>query len=144
MYTMMKIAHTPNLVVEQVEGWFLANKNQQHSYVATTALPEQDQDRLFDVYWSGEEYYGVSYNEEYGEVTSQKLEDFEELLFTVVEDDGGYWRYSESVSDYREFLNGNIIQGGRSFAYANGSVRFLFASSGELEEAEGALHFRGL
>lgn len=141
---MMNIAHTPNLIVEQVQDWFLAQKEAEYSYVATTTLPEQDPNRLFDVYWSGEDYYGVAYNDEYGEVTSQKLEDFEELLFTVVQDDGGYWRYSESVSDYREFLNGNIIQGGRSFTYANGPVRFLFASSGELEEAEGSFHFSGL
>jgi hypothetical protein len=141
---MMNIAHTPNLIVEQVQDWFLAQKEQEYSYVATTTLPEHDPSKLFDVYWSGTDYYGVAYSEEYGEVTSQRLEDFEELLFTVVEDDGGYWRYSESVSDYREFLNGNIIQGGRSFTYANGTVRFLFAASGELEEAEETFYFSGM
>lgn len=130
----MKIAHAPVLPVEGIQAQLYEKYGNEYSYVCTTSIPSDLPVMLFDVYWDGERYVGAHYCKDTATVFSQHLPDFEELLFACVMDDRGYWAYSESHTDYREFKNGNIIQGGRNFTYANGEVRFFQPDEGVFTE----------
>jgi hypothetical protein len=58
---------------------------------------------------------------------ADRIEDF---TFGMVENDDGDLEYSRSRHDYKEFKNGNVIDGGRDYIRSNGKVLVFVVRDG--------------
>jgi hypothetical protein len=57
----------------------------------------------------------------------------EDLTFGMIENDEGGLEYSRSRHDYKEFKNGNMIDGGRDYIRSSGNVKVFVIRDGVMK-----------
>ena len=90
------------------------------TYVCTSALGHEAQ--AMDIYYRdtphpelGNKYFGIYYHHLSGNPMITNADKIEQAEFGLVDDDDGNLQYSAHRHDYKQFENGNMIDGGRSY-----------------------------
>ena len=119
----MNIKHYPQLDIKKTIKHYEDKDGVPITYVCTTDITESD--RPFDVFYRatphpefGNRYFGMFWR--YGSLMIAGADAVEGLEFGVVENDAGQLEYSQSHHDYKQFKNGNMIDGGRLYIRASG------------------------
>lgn len=136
----MTIIHNPVANTEAVINHF-GDGYRTVEYVCTTDIYEVETDttQYCDVFvqWPRHEAYGNQY---FGFYTvddvqyicnADKVEDY---IFGMVENDDGNLVYSSNRHDFKEFENGNMIDGGRDYIRSAGDVQYYKLANGEFYE----------
>lgn len=113
------IKHDPVFPTEKVVEHYTKKDGVPVQYVCTTDLSLSDTPA--DVFYRetphpefGNRYFGLYYHPD-GQVMITNADGVEEFEFGLVENDDGDLEYSRSHHDYKQFENGNIIDGGRTY-----------------------------
>ena len=117
------IKHEPQFDTDKICKLYSEKDGVPIKYVCTTALIEQGTNSV-DVFYRetphpefGNRYFGIYMMQEKVYITNaDKVEDFQ---FACVEDDDNL-QYSAHRHDYKQFENGNMIDGGRSYIKSSG------------------------
>ena len=120
----MDIEHTPFVDTEKVCKLYSEKDGVPIKYVCTST-PIKEGTQAMDIFYRatphpefGNKYFGLFRNPDPASdgmlmiTNADKVEDFE---FGLVEDDDGNLQYSSHRWDYKQFENGNMIDGGRSY-----------------------------
>ena len=90
------------------------------TYVCTSARGHEAQ--AMDIYYRdtphpefGNKYFGIYYHHLSGNPMITNADKIEQAEFGLVDDDDGNLQYSAHRHDYKQFENGNMIDGGRSY-----------------------------
>jgi hypothetical protein len=90
------------------------------TYVCTSALGHETQ--AMDIFYRktphpefGNRYFGLYHSYFSGGIVITNADRIEKQEFGLVEDDAGDLQYSAHRHDYKQFENGNMIDGGRSY-----------------------------
>ena len=118
----MNIKHHPNFDIDKACKLYSERDGVDITYVCTTDLGESD--RPVDVFFRstphpqfGNRYFGLFRRN--GSLFICNADKVEEYDFGVVENDDGELEYSQSHHDYKQFKNGNMIDGGRAYIRAS-------------------------
>ena len=113
------IKHEPQFDTDKICELYSKKDGVPVKYVCTSALGHEAQ--ATDIFYRdtphpefGNKYFGL-YRTPTGNMmitNADKIEDFE---FGCIEDDDGNLQYSSHRWDYKQFENGNMIDGGRSY-----------------------------
>ena len=113
------IKHEPQFDTDKICKIYSEKDGVPIKYVCTSALGDEAQ--AMDIFYRdtphpefGNKYFGL-YRTPTGNMmitNADKIEDFE---FGCIEDDDGDLQYSAHRHDYKQFENGNMIDGGRSY-----------------------------
>ena len=113
------IKHEPQFDTDKICKIYSEKDGVPIKYVCTSALGDEAQ--AMDIFYRdtphpefGNKYFGL-YRTPTGNMmitNADKIEDFE---FGCIEDDDGNLQYSSHRWDYKQFENGNMIDGGRSY-----------------------------
>lgn len=132
----MKIKHEPQFDVEKVESLYTEKDGVEVKYVCTTDLRASDVP--VDVYYRatphpefGNRYFGLYHDHVRGHMMITNADIVEELEFGMVENDDREWQYSVSHHDYRNFKNGNMIDGGRQYIKSRGGAVVMRVINGK-------------
>ena len=116
----MIIKHFPITNTDKVIERYSAKDSVPISYVCTTDFKRSD--RPVDIFYRGSphptfgnRYFGIGINHEDGSYVIFNADEVEKFSFGMVKDDKGDLQYSQSHHDYKSFLNGNMIDGGREY-----------------------------
>ena len=106
-------------------------------YVCTTDFNRID--RPVDIFYRstnhpefGNKYFGIAYNYEIGDYVIFNADRVESFTFGMVEDDDGNLQYSQSTHDYKQFFNGNMIDGGREYIRSSLNSKIYVVRDGEM------------
>lgn len=137
------IKHIPNLNTEKVCKFYSEKDGTSIKYVCTTAL--DDGVVSMDIFYRdtphptfGNRYFGLFANPrqhpEQSDVTLMicNADKVEQLKFGLVEDDDGNLQYSAHRWDYKSFVNGNMIDGGRAYTKWSGRVKDYVICNGDM------------
>ena len=120
----MTIKHYPVFPTEKVIEHHTEKDGVPVQYVCTTDLALSDTPA--DVFYRdtphpefGNRYFGL-YSDREGRVMITNADGVEEFEFGMVVNDEGDWEYSQSHHDYKQFQNGSMIDGGRSYIRSSG------------------------
>ena len=129
----LNIKHYPQLDVKKTIKYYEDKDQVPITYVCTTDINESD--RPFDVFYRatphpefGNRYFGMFWR--YGSLMIAGADAVEGLEFGVVENDAGQLEYSQSHHDYKQFKNGNMIDGGRLYIRASGCTEVYVVRNG--------------
>jgi hypothetical protein len=115
------IKHFPIFDTEKVIKTFSERDGVQIVYVCTSDILRSDNPK--DIFYRadgsphpefGNRYFGLSMDRA-GSVWISDADKIEDLEFGLVENDAGELEYSQSHHDYKQFKNGNMIDGGREY-----------------------------
>jgi hypothetical protein len=105
-------------------------------YVLTSDTTQSD--RQLDIFYRdtphpkfGNHYFGVNF----GLASSMYISNadmIEDTVICCVEGDDGQLEYSQSHHDYKHFINGNMIDGGRVYARYIGKPQYFKVKNGVL------------
>jgi len=116
----MNIKHRPFLNTEDICNHYAEKDGIAVSYVCTTDLKASDVP--VDVFYRatphpqfGNRYFGLFYDNYRDAVMICDADIVETFEFGMVENDAGELEYSQSHHDYKQFANGNMIDGGRQY-----------------------------
>lgn len=119
----MNIKHYPITDISKVEKFYSEKDGAAVKHVCTTEFSEN----IADVFYRetphpefGNRYFAVLF--QYGKPYIANADGVENLTFGMVENDEGELEYSRSRHDYKEFKNGNMIDGGRDYIRSSGKV----------------------
>ena len=116
----MMIKHEPLFDTQKVCELFSQKENVPITYVCTSALGDEEQ--AMDIFYRetphptfGNRYFGLYHNAISGNLMITNADRIESVGFGLVEDDAGDLQYSAHRHDYKQFKNGNMIDGGRAY-----------------------------
>lgn len=116
----MNIKHHPNFNTEEVCKKYGDKDGVGVQYVCTTDLRASDVP--VDVFYRetphpdfGNFYFGLYYDNYRDCVMICNADIVEDFVFGMVENDNDELEYSQSHHDYKQFENGNMIDGGRQY-----------------------------
>lgn len=133
----MKIAHDPQFDVDKITQHYTEKDGVPVKYVCTSDLNASDVP--VDVYYRatphpkfGNKYFGLYYDHIRDHMMITNADLIEDLTFGLVQGDDGAWHYSQSHHDFKQFENGNMIDGGRVYIRSSGPVAGAMVIDGEL------------
>ena len=133
------IKHEPQIDTEKVCKHYTEKDGVPVKYVCTSALGHEAQ--AMDIFYRdtphpefGNKYFGI-YHYIAGKIMITNADRIEQVEFGLVEDDDGNLQYSAHRHDYKQFENGNMIDGGRSYIKSSGCpIHMHVVHGGEMEE----------
>jgi len=125
------IKHEPLFDTEKVCKLYSEKDGVPVKYVCTSALGDEAQ--AMDIFYRGtphptfgNRYMGLYYHPMSGKVMITNADRIEKQEFGLVEDYGGNLQYSAHRHDYKQFANGNMIDGGRSYIRSSGCTVYSY------------------
>lgn len=129
----MNIKHYPITNISQVEKLYSEKDGVQIKHVCTTEFG----DSIVDVFYRdtphpkfGNRYFAVLFRDNVPYIAN--ADEVEKLTFGLVQNDDGDMEYSRSRHDYKEFKNGNMIDGGRDYIRSSGKVFVYVVRDGKM------------
>lgn len=129
----MQIHHIPQFDTAKVIEHYEQQDGVPITYICTTDIVASDVP--MDVFYResphpefGNRYFGLYYRN--GSLMITSADRIEELDFGMVAGDDGMLHYSQSHHDYKEFNNGNMIDGGRAYCRSSVMVEFYSVKNG--------------
>ena len=114
------IKHEPRFDTEEVCKFYSKKDGVPIKYVCTSALG--DEAHSVDIFYRetphpifGNRYFGLYHHPITGIIMVTNADKVEEREFGLIEDDAGNLQYSAHRHDYKQFENGNMIDGGRAY-----------------------------
>ena len=114
------IKHEPLFDTEKVCFIYSKKDGVPITYVCTSALGDEEQ--AMDIFYRetphptfGNRYFGLYRDGITGNLMITNADRIESVGFGLVEDDAGVLQYSAHRHDYKQFKNGNMIDGGRAY-----------------------------
>ena len=139
----MDIKHEPNFNVEEVCKKYSERDGVKIQYVCTTDLRASDVP--VDVFYRetphpdfNNFYFGLYYDNYRDNVMICNADMVEGMQFGCVENDDGELVYSQSHHDYKQFENGNMIDGGRVYIRSSGNYVIYNVKDGNFVKNEQA------
>jgi hypothetical protein len=130
----MNIKHYPITNYPKVEELYSEKDGVPVKYVCTTEFAEN----IADVFYRetphpefGNRYFAVLF--QYDKLYVANADRIEDFTFGMVENDDGDLEYSRSRHDYKEFKNGNSIDGGRDYIRSSGNVKVFVVRDGVMK-----------
>jgi hypothetical protein len=131
---MKNIKHYPITDISKVEKMYSEKDAVSVKHVCTTEFAET----IADVFYRetphpefGNKYFAVLFRDNKPYIANaDRVEDF---TFGMVENDDGDLEYSRSRHDYKQFKNGNMIDGGRDYIRSNGRVLVFVVRDGTMK-----------
>ena len=121
----MMIKHEPQFDTDKICKIYSEKDGVTIKYVCTSALGDEAQ--AMDIFYRdtphpkfGNRYFGIYHNVMSGKVMITNADRIEKQEFGLVEDDDDNLQYSAHRHDYKQFENGNMIDGGRSYIKSSG------------------------
>jgi len=128
---MKNIKHYPITDISKVEKLYSEKDGVMVKHVCTTEFSEA----IADVFYRetphpefGNRYFAILFR--YDKPYIANADRIEDFTFGMVENDDGDLEYSRSRHDYKEFKNGNVIDGGRDYIRSNGKVLVFVVRDG--------------
>jgi len=114
------IKHEPLFDTDKICEHYSQKDGVPITYVCTSALGHEAQ--AMDIFYRetphpefGNRYFGLYRRAFSGDLMITNADRIEQAEFGLVEDDDGNLQYSAHRHDYKQFENGNMIDGGRSY-----------------------------
>ena len=125
------IKHKPLFDTDKVCEHYTQKDGVPVKYVCTSALGHEAQ--AMDIFYRdtphpefGNRYMGLYYHPMSGDLMITNADRIESVEFGLVEDDTGDLQYSAHRHDYKKFVNGNMIDGGRSYIRSSGCPVYMY------------------
>jgi len=136
------IKHEPLFDTDKVCEHYTKKDGVPVTYVCTSALGDEAQ--AMDIFFRetphpefGNRYFGLYLNAMSGNIMITNTDRIESVEFGLIEDDAGDLQYSAHRHDYKQFNNGNMIDGGRAYIRcAANEVKHYVVRNGEMVEVE--------
>ena len=136
----MNIVHYPITNISQVEKLYSEKDGVSVKHVCTTEFADGI---IADVFYRdtphpkfGNRYFALFFrintNRQYDQLVIANADQVENLTFGMVENDEGNLEYSRSRHDYKQFKNGNMIDGGRDYIRSSGKVFVYVVRDGKM------------
>lgn len=132
----MKIKHYPILDEQAAIKHFSEKDGVEVSYICTTDLKASD--TPVDIFYRetphpdfGNKYFGLYYDHYRDAVMICDADIVEELEFGITFNDNGELEYSQSHHDFKQFENGNMIDGGRVYTRGSGQIEMYKIKDGK-------------
>ncbi len=129
----MNIVHYPISNIKKVEELYSEKDGVPVKHVCTTEFG----DSIVDVFYRdtphpkfGNKYFAVLFRDNIPYIAN--ADEVENLTFGLVQNDNGDMEYSRSRHDYKEFKNGNMIDGGRDYIRSSGKVFIYVVRDGKM------------
>ena len=129
----MNIVHYPITNIKKVEELYSEKDGVPVKHVCTTEFG----DSIVDVFYRdtphpkfGNRYFAVLFRDNVPYIAN--ADEVEKLTFGMVQNDDGDMEYSRSRHDYKEFKNGNMIDGGRDYIRSSGKVFVYVVRDGKM------------
>ena len=130
---MNNIVHYPITNIKKVEELYSEKDGVPVKHVCTTEFG----DSIVDVFYRdtphpkfGNRYFAVLFRDDVPYIAN--ADEVEKLTFGLVQNDDGDMEYSRSRHDYKEFKNGNMIDGGRDYIRSSGKVFVYVVRDGKM------------
>ena len=138
----MMIKHEPLFDTQKICEHYREKDGVPVTYVCTSALGDEAQ--AMDIFFRetphpefGNRYFGLYLNAMSGNIMITNADRIESVEFGLIEDDAGDLQYSAHRHDYKQFNNGNMIDGGRAYIRcAANEVTHYVVRNGEMVEVE--------
>lgn len=134
-----EIKHEPIFDTSIIIKLYSAKDGVPIKYVCSTAL--NDGNQKADIFYRetphpvfGNKYFGIVSSLEYDDIYIIDADKVERLEFGLVEGDDNKLHYSSYRWDFKQFNNGNMIDGGRAYARYSGKIKYYKVSNGEMLE----------
>jgi hypothetical protein len=133
------IKHEPLFDTDKVCEHYTQKDGVPVTYVCTSAPGDEAQ--AMDIFYRetphpefGNRYFGLFHSMS-GDLMITNADKIEQAEFGLVEDDDGNLQYSAHRHDYKEFKNGNMIDGGRAYIRSSMcEVKHYVVRNGEMME----------
>lgn len=129
----MNIVHYPISNIKKVEELYSDKDGVPVKHVCTTEFG----DSIVDVFYRdtphpkfGNRYFAVLFRNNVPYIAN--ADEVEKLTFGLVQNDNGDMEYSRSRHDYKQFKNGNMIDGGRDYIRSCGRVFVYVVRDGKM------------
>ena len=129
----MNIVHYPITNIKKVEELYSEKDGVPVKHVCTTEFG----DSIVDVFYRdtphpkfGNRYFAVLFRDDVPYIAN--ADEVEKLTFGLVQNDNGDMEYSRSRHDYKQFKNGNMIDGGRDYIRSCGRVFVYVVRDGKM------------
>ena len=129
----MNIVHYPITNIKKVEELYSEKDGVPVKHVCTTEFG----DSIVDVFYRdtphpkfGNRYFAVLFRDNVPYIAN--ADEVEKLTFGLVQNDDGDMEYSRSRHDYKQFKNGNMIDGGRDYIRSSGRVFVYVVRDGKM------------
>jgi len=129
----MNFVHYPITNINKVEELYSEKDGVPVKHVCTTEFG----DSIVDVFYRdtphpkfGNRYFAVLFRDNVPYIAN--ADEVEKLTFGLVQNDDGDMEYSRSRHDYKEFKNGNMIDGGRDYIRSSGKVFVYVVRDGKM------------
>jgi len=134
------IKHEPLFNTQKVCEHYSEKDGVPVTYVCTSALGNEAQ--AMDIFFRetphpefGNRYFGLYRNAISGNLMITNADRIESVEFGLIEDDTGDRQYSAHRHDYKQFNNGNMIDGGRAYTRSSGCKVYVYrVKDGEMVE----------
>lgn len=130
----MNIVHYPITNIKKVEELYSEKDGVAVRHVCTTEFG----DSIVDVFYRdtphpkfGNRYFAILFRDNVPYIAN--ADDVEKLTFGLVQNDNGDMEYSRSRHDYKQFKNGNMIDGGRDYIRSSGKVLIYVVRDGVMQ-----------
>ena len=137
----MSIKHYPNFNTDEILKLYEEKDGVSIKYVCTTDLRASDVP--VDIFYRetahpqfGNHYFGLYYDNYRDHMMITNADMVEGFQFGCVENDNGELEYSVSHHDYKQFENGNMIDGGRLYIRSSGNCEVYNVIDGEFVKHE--------
>jgi hypothetical protein len=131
----MNIKHYPITNIKKAEELYSEKDGVPVKHVCTTEF----NDVIADIFYRdtphpifGNKYFAVYFRDRDDVPYIANADQIEKLTFGMVENDDGDMEYSRSRHDYKEFKNGNMIDGGRDYIRSSGKVKIYVLRDGKM------------
>ena len=128
----MNIKHYPITNTKVVEELYSEKDGVAVNHVCTT---EFSNEVIADIFYRstphpefGNKYFAILFRDNKPYIAN--ADTVEDLTFGMVKNDDGNLEYSQSRHDYKEFKNGNMIDGGRDYIRSSGKVKIFVIRNG--------------
>lgn len=135
---MINIKHYSITNYPKVEELYSEKDGVPVKYICTTEFTDNI---IADVFYRetphpefGNKYFALLFRDDQPYIAN--ADRVENLTFGMVENDEGALEYSISRHDYKEFKNGNMIDGGRDYIRSSGSVKVFAVRNGIMKHDE--------
>jgi hypothetical protein len=125
------IKHEPQFDTDKICEHYTEKDGVPVKYVCTSALGHEAQ--AMDIFYRdtphpefGNRYMGLYYHPMSGNLMITNADRIEKQEFGLVEDDDDNLQYSSHRHDYKKFVNGNMIDGGRSYIRSSGCPVYMY------------------
>jgi hypothetical protein len=130
----MNIKHYPITNIKKAEELYSEKDGVPVKHVCTTEFADGV---IADVFYRetphpefGNKYFAILFRN--SKLYIANADEVEKLTFGMVENDDGDMEYSRSRHDYKEFKNGNMIDGGRDYIRSSGKVKIYVLRDGKM------------